>query len=49
MSEVLVGKPYVMEQLGRLWHSWADNIIMSLEVRGYEGVDFIQLTQDRTK
>jgi hypothetical protein len=31
MWEVLVGKPEVMRQLGRLWHSWEDIIKMSLE------------------
>jgi hypothetical protein len=29
---VLVGRPDVMIQLGRLWHNLEDNIIMGLEV-----------------
>jgi hypothetical protein len=39
---ILVGKSE-----GRPRHKWEDNIKMDLKEVGYEGVDWIQLAQDR--
>jgi hypothetical protein len=44
---ILVGKPEGKRLLGRLRHRWEDNIRINLRERGWEGVDWIHLAQDR--
>jgi hypothetical protein len=44
---VLVGKPEGKRPLGRLRRRWEDNIKMDLQEVGYEGMDRIELAQDR--
>jgi hypothetical protein len=44
---VLVGKPKGKKPLGRPRHRWEDGIRMDLREIGLEGVDWIQLAQDR--
>jgi len=46
---VLVGKPEVKKLLGRPRRRWEDNIKMDLKEVGCEGMDWIQLAQDRDK
>ena len=43
---VLVGKPEGMRQLGKPRHRWEDNIKVVLQVVGWGGMDWIDLTQD---
>jgi hypothetical protein len=45
--KVLVGKPEGKRPLGRPRHRWEDGIRMDLREIGLEGVDWIQLSQDR--
>jgi len=47
--EVLVGKPEGMRLLGRLRHSWEDNIKMDLKGMGCGVMDWIELAQDRNR
>jgi hypothetical protein len=42
-----VGKPEGKKPLGSLRHRWADNIKMYLREIGWDGVDWIDLAQDR--
>jgi hypothetical protein len=46
---VLVGKPQGKRPLWRPRRRWEDNIKMDLQVVGFEGVDWIELAQDRDK
>jgi hypothetical protein len=45
--KILVGKPVGKRQLGRLRRRWEDNIRMDLREIGWEGVDWMNLDQDR--
>jgi hypothetical protein len=44
---VLVGKPGGKRPLVRPRHRWDDNIKMDLQTVGNEGIDWIELAQDR--
>jgi hypothetical protein len=44
---ILVGKPEGKRTLGRPSRRCVDNIKMDLKVIGWDGVDWIELTQDR--
>jgi hypothetical protein len=44
---ILVGKPGGKSPLGRPRRSWVDNIKMDLREIGWDGVDWIDLAQDR--
>jgi len=44
---ILVGKPEGQRPLGRPRHRWEDNIKMDLQEVGCEGMDWIELAQDR--
>jgi hypothetical protein len=44
---VLVGKPEGKRPLGRPKRRWEDNIKMDLKDVGCEGMDWIELAQDR--
>jgi hypothetical protein len=46
---VLVGNPERKGPLGRLRRRWEDNIEMDLQVVGCEGMDWIELAQDRDR
>ena len=46
---VLVGKPEGKKLLGRPRRRWEDNIKMDLQEVGCEGVDWIDLAQDRDR
>jgi hypothetical protein len=46
---VLVGKPEGKRPLGRPRHRWEDNIMMELQDVGCEGMDWIELSQDRDR
>jgi len=46
---VLVGKPEGKRPLGRPRHKWEDNIKMHRQTVGSEGMDRIELAQDRDK
>jgi hypothetical protein len=43
----LVGKPEGMRPLEMPRHRWGDNIKMDLSEIGYDGMDWINLVQDR--
>jgi hypothetical protein len=43
---IFVGKPEGQRPLGRLRHSWEDNIKMDLQEVGCEGMDLIERAQD---
>jgi hypothetical protein len=45
--KVLMGKPEGKRSLGRRRRRWEDNIKMDLEEVGCEGMDWIDLAQDR--
>jgi hypothetical protein len=45
---ILVGKPEGKRPLGRPRRRWADNIKLDLREIGWDGVDWIDLAQDRT-
>jgi len=47
--KVLVWKPEVKRQLGRLRCKWEDNIKIDLQGVGCAGMDWIGLAQDRDK
>ena len=49
MYRVLVGKPERKRPWGRPRRRWEDNIKMDLQEVGYEGVDWIELAQDRDR
>jgi hypothetical protein len=44
---ILVGKPEGKRPLARPRNSWVDNIKMGLREMGWDGVDWIELAQDR--
>jgi hypothetical protein len=44
---ILVGKPEVRSPLGRPRCRWVDNIKMDLREIGWNGIDWIDLAQDR--
>jgi hypothetical protein len=44
---ILVGKPEGRRPLGRPRRRWVDNIKMDLREIGWDGVDWIDLAQDR--
>jgi hypothetical protein len=44
---ILVGKPEGKRPLGRPRRRWEDNIKMDLRERGWSGMDWIDLAQDR--
>jgi hypothetical protein len=44
---ILVGKPEGKRPLGRPRHRWADNIDMDLKEIGWDGVDWIDMAEDR--
>jgi len=46
---VLIGKPEGRRPLGRPRLRWEDNIKMDLQEVGCEGMDWIDLTQDRNR
>jgi hypothetical protein len=45
--KILVRKPDGKRPHGRPMHRWEDNITMDLRVKGWEGVDWIHLAQDK--
>jgi len=47
--KVLVGKPDGKKPLGRPKHRWEDNIKMDLQEVGCEGMDLIDVAQDRER
>jgi hypothetical protein len=46
---VLVGRPEGRRPLGRPKRRWKDNIKMDLQEVGWEGVDWIDMAQDRDR
>jgi hypothetical protein len=44
--KILAEKPGRKRPLGRLTHRWEGNIRKDLRVRGWEGVDWMNLAQD---
>jgi hypothetical protein len=44
---ILVGKPESKRPPGRPRRRWVDNIKMGLRVIGWDGMDWIELAQDR--
>jgi hypothetical protein len=44
---ILVGKPEGKRPLGRPRRRWVDNIKMELREIGWDGVDWIELAEDR--
>ena len=44
---VWVGKPEGKRALGRPRHRWKNNIKKNLQEVGYEGMDWIEVAQDR--
>jgi hypothetical protein len=47
--KVLVGKPEGRRPLGRPRHRWEDNTKMDLREVGWQGIDWINLAQDRNR
>jgi hypothetical protein len=47
--KVLVGRPKGRRPLGRPRHRWEDNVKMDLREIEIEGVNWIQLAQDRVQ
>jgi hypothetical protein len=47
MCHILVGKPEGKRPLGRPRSRWEDNIRIDLREMGWEGVDWMNVTQDR--
>jgi hypothetical protein len=46
---ILVGKPEGKRPLGRPRRKWMKNVKMDLREIGWDGMDWIDLTQDRDK
>jgi hypothetical protein len=44
---ILVGEPKGERPLGRPRRRWADNIKIDLREKGWDGMDWIDLAQDR--
>jgi len=49
MYRVFVGKPEGKRPLGRPRHRWEDNIKVDLQEVGCEGMDCVELAQDRDR
>ena len=49
VCRVLVGKPEGKRSFGKPSRIWADNIKMDLPVVGCEGMDWIDMAQDRDR
>jgi hypothetical protein len=49
ICRVLVGTPEGKSLLGRPRHKWEDNIKIDLQEVGCEGMDWIDVTQDRDR
>jgi hypothetical protein len=49
VNRVLVGKPEGKRPLGRPRRRWEDNIKMDLQEVGCEGMDWIELAQNRDR
>jgi hypothetical protein len=49
VCRVLVGKPEGNIPLGKPGHIWDDNITMDLQEVGCEGLNWIELAQDRDR
>ena len=49
LCRVLVGKPEGKRPLGRPRFRWEDNIKMDLQEVGCEGMDWIELAQDKDR
>jgi hypothetical protein len=47
VHRILVGNPQGKRPLGRPRHRWVDNIIMGLRKIGWDGMDWIDLAEDR--
>jgi hypothetical protein len=47
ISLILVGMPEGKRPLGRQRRRWVDNIKMDIREIGWDGVDLIDMTQDR--
>jgi hypothetical protein len=47
--KILVGKPEGKRPFGIPRHRWEDNMTMSLQEMGWEGIDWIDLAQDRER
>jgi hypothetical protein len=45
--KILVGKPEGKRPLGEPRHRWVNNIRINLRETGWEGLDWVHLTQDR--
>jgi hypothetical protein len=45
----VVGKPKGRRPLGRSRHRWEDNIKMDLQEVGWQGMDWMDLAQDRDR
>jgi hypothetical protein len=46
-GEACTGKPEGKRPLGRLRHRWEDNIKMDRQEEGCQGMDWIELAQER--
>jgi hypothetical protein len=46
---ILVGKPEGRRSLGRPRRRWVDNITMDLREIGWDGVDWVDLLQERNQ
>jgi hypothetical protein len=46
---ILVGKPEGKRQLGKPRRRWVENIKMDLRVIGWDGMEWIELAQDRNQ
>jgi hypothetical protein len=46
---ILVGKPEGQRPLGRRRRRWVNNIVMDLRETGWDGIDWIDIAQDRDK
>jgi hypothetical protein len=46
---ILVGKPEGRRPLGRPSRRWMNNIKMDTRERGWDGIDWIDLAQDRNQ
>ena len=49
VHRVLMGRPEGKRPLGRHRRRWEDNIKMDLQEVGCEGMDWIEVTQDRDR
>jgi len=49
LYRVLVGKPEGKRPLGRTRHRWEDNIKVDIQEVGCEGMDWLDLAEDRDR